>query len=303
MRNIHYPFLLDGGLSNQLESQGCDLNQPLWTAEMIRSNPEAIINAHLAYLEAGVQCIITSSYQASIDGFIRLGATRREAQSMILKSVQLAETAIREYLAGNPSKNRPLIAASVGPYGAYLADGSEYTGNYDVTDDQLYEFHIKRIQILDGSPADVLACETIPDYREAWVLSGILRDCVKDAWMTFSCRDEHHISDGTPITDCVRLLNDNASVFAVGINCTDPRFISPLIRKIRSTAANKKIVVYPNSGEMYRSDTRSWSGSGSPGFSMTLVQEWIDLGADIIGGCCRVGPEVIGKMAKVLKDV
>lgn len=131
---INYPLLLDGGLSNELERQGCDLNQKLWSAKMLESNPEAIVLAHLAYLEAGAQCIITSSYQATLPGFMAIGYDQPAASALILKSVQVAEEARRRFEFLHPNQAKPLIAASVGPYGAYLANGSEYRGDYSISD-------------------------------------------------------------------------------------------------------------------------------------------------------------------------
>ena len=293
MKIIKYPLLLDGGLSNQLESQGCNLKQSLWTAEMLKSNPQEIIKAHLAYLEAGAQCIITSSYQATIPGFTKLGIDEEEAKKLILKSVKLAKKANHIYLEKYPDRTQALVAASIGPYGAYLADGSEYRGNYGISDEELKDFHLSRIQILDKSEADILACETIPSYQEARLLAEILLDCKKKSWMTFSCKDGIHINDGTPIAECMHLLNRHPNIFAVGVNCTKPSYISSLIKIIKANCGNKKIIVYPNSGEIYNAKTKSWAFSSEQNFGVQSVQEWLALGVDLIGGCCRVGPSQI----------
>jgi len=293
MKTIKYPLLLDGGLSNQLESQGCNLNQSLWTAAMIKSNPEAIIEAHLAYLEAGADCIITSSYQATISGFAKLGIDSKEAESLILKSVELAIRAKNIFLERNPDKAPALVAASIGPYGAYLADGSEYRGNYGISDKDLKDFHSSRIELLDTSEADMLACETIPSYQEARLLAELLLNCNKKSWMTFSCKDGIHINDGTPIVECMQLLNRHPAIFALGVNCTKPSYISSLMKIIKATCGGKKIVVYPNSGEIYNANTKTWAYSSESSFSVQSVREWLELGADIVGGCCRVGPAQI----------
>lgn len=293
MQTIKYPLLLDGGLSNQLESQGCNLNQSLWTAAMLKSNPEAIIEAHLAYLEAGANCIITSSYQATISGFAKLGIDKEEAASLILKSVELATRAKNIFHEKNPDKVQALVAASIGPYGAFLADGSEYRGNYGVSDKELKDFHSSRIQILDSSEADILACETIPSYQEGRLLADMLLNCKKKSWMTFSCKDGIHINDGTPIAECMQLLNHHPNIFALGVNCTKPSYISSLIKIIKASCGDKKIVVYPNSGEIYNAIAKTWAFSSELNFSVQSVREWLELGADIIGGCCRVGPAQI----------
>ncbi len=296
--NIKYPLLIDGGLSNQLELQGHNLNHKLWYAKLLESNPEAIIEAHLAYLEAGAQCITTSSYQATIPGFMSIGYDMTTAESLIWKSVQLAEEAIYRF---QEKEYKPLIAASIGPYGAYLADGSEYHGNYGVSKETLNEFHEHRIRLLDQSNADILACETIPSFIEAKVLSNILKNVNKQAWMSFSCKDEFHINDGTPIADCVDILSDHSNIFAIGVNCTEPKYISGLIKAIKPKIKDKRIIVYPNLGEVYDSKTKTWSELSIPEQFLNQAKNWFKLGVDIIGGCCRIGPEKIRSLSKLVK--
>lgn len=298
--NIKYPLLLDGGLSNELENQGCNLNQKLWSAKLLEANTEAIIQAHLSYLNSGSQCITTSSYQASIPGFISIGYDRAKAEAFILKSVQLAEEAIKRYLTAGFNGNRPFIAASIGPYGAYLSDGSEYHGNYGVSDEKLREFHLYRIQLLDRSNADFFACETIPSFQEVKVLAEILRNAKKSAWISFSCKDEKHINDGTTIEECAAFLEDYSNIFAIGVNCTAPKYISGLIKSIKSKCGSKKIVVYPNSGEAFNAESKTWLGLSDPKSFIVMAREWVKLGADIIGGCCRIGPDHIKRMSEIL---
>ncbi|MGB2956537.1 MAG: homocysteine S-methyltransferase [Anaerolineales bacterium] len=298
--NINYPLLIDGGLSNQLESQGCDLNHRLWSARLLDSKPEAIKQAHLAYLESGAQCIITSSYQASIPGFMTLGHDRATAETLILKSVKLAEEAIKDFRVSHPNSYPPLVAASIGPYGAYMADSSEYRGHYGLSDEELTEFHQPRIELLDTSGADFFACETMPSFQEAKVLAEILKHTKKPAWVSFSCKDERHLNDGTPLEDCAAFFASHPGVFAIGVNCTAPHYISPLIRAIKGKSGDKKVVVYPNSGEIYHAASKTWSGSSDLSFFQLMANEWLDLGADIIGGCCRMGPEYIKSIAQVI---
>jgi homocysteine S-methyltransferase len=301
--NISYPLLLDGGLSNELERQGCDLNQKLWSAKLLESNPEAIVLAHLIYLESGAQCIITSSYQATLPGFMAIGYDKPSASGLILKSVQLAEEARNRFMSLNPHAAKPLIAASIGPYGAFLADGSEYRGDYVVSDQVLRDFHEPRINLLASSTADILACETIPGFQEAKVLSEILENVKKPAWVSFSCKDGKHISDGTPIEKCAAFFAHHPTVFAIGVNCTSPEFISELIRSIKTKSGNKKIVVYPNSGAVYHAESKTWSGLSDLSSCEIMVKEWMDLGADIIGGCCGIGPQQIQAMGKIISKI
>jgi homocysteine S-methyltransferase len=301
--NINYPLLLDGGLSNELERQGCNLNQELWSAKLLESNPEAIVLAHLSYLESGAQCIITSSYQATLQGFLALGYNKSSASELILRSVQLAEEARTRFMSLNPHVSKPLIAASIGPYGAYLADGSEYRGDYVISDQELKNFHEPRINLLASSTADVLACETIPGFQEANVLSEILENVKKPAWVSFSCKDGKHISDGTPIENCAAFFAHHPTVFAIGVNCTSPKFISELIRSLKTKSGNKKIIVYPNSGAVYHAETKTWSGLSDLSSCEIMVKEWLELGADIIGGCCGIGPQQIMAMGKVISQI
>jgi homocysteine S-methyltransferase len=297
---LQFPLLLDGGLSNELKRQGSDLNQKLWSARLLESNPEAIVLAHLAYLEAGAQCMITSSYQASLPGFMAFGYDMSSARALILKSVQLAEEARRRFTVLHPGEATPLIAASIGPYGAYLANGSEYRGNYGVSDQALMDFHEPRIKLLDESAADMLACETIPSFQEATVLSKILEKSPKVAWISFSCKDDQHTCDGTPIEACAALFAQHPTVFAIGVNCTAPEHISGLIQCIKKKSGDKKIVMYPNSGAVYDPESKTWSGHEKFVTNESLIREWLNLGADMIGGCCGVGPEEISAMGSII---
>lgn len=300
---LSYPILLDGGLSNELERQGCSLEHKLWSAHLLDSNPGAIVLAHLSYLESGAECIITSSYQASIPGFMALGHDEPAASAFILKTVQLAEEARTRFLSQNPHASRPLIAASIGPYGAYLADGSEYRGDYALSDQELTDFHEPRIHLLAHSTADILACETIPSFREAMVLAQILQNTNKPAWVSFSCKDGRSISDGTPIAKCAALFSRHPTVFAIGVNCTSPEYISELIRSLRTQSGDKKIVVYPNTGAVYHAESKTWSGLSDSSSCELMAKEWMDLGADIIGGCCGIGPEQIKSMNNLLAQM
>jgi homocysteine S-methyltransferase len=287
------PIILDGGLATQLEAMGFDISGALWSAALLESKPSAIIDAHRAYLDAGANCIISASYQASRAGFVSRGHSTEEADRLIVSSVELALTAREEFLADNPDAPEPLVAASVGPYGATLQDGSEYTGVYAVPVQELGDFHAERLALLDGSGADVLAVETIPNFTEARVLCDLLEETRTPAWISFACRDDKHLSDGSSLWAAAGLFADHSRVLAVGINCTPPEFITPLIAEVKSAAPDKAIVVYPNSGEIYHSENNSWSGSACDMDKAFNVTEWYEAGAKLIGGCCRTGPQNI----------
>ena len=242
-------LLLDGALATELEKQGLDLSTNLWSSQFLLDNPDAIKKVHLSYLEAGAKCIISASYQASIKGFMDHGLSEEEAIALLKKSVALAIEARDVFMEDKDYELLPLVAASIGPYGAILADGAEYRGDYVLSKDALLEFHEQRWEILAASPADLLAIETIPSFKEAEVILELLQQTPdKFAWVSFSCQDGEHISDGTPIKECVSLFSECDGVVAVGVNCTAPRYISSLIKHIRAGAPDKHIVVYPNSG-------------------------------------------------------
>ena len=222
MEQISYPMILDGGLSNVLEGMGCNLEHPLWTALLVQTNPELIIKAHLAYLEAGATCITSSGYQASVDAYMQIGESKLNAEQYILKSLRLALTARQIHQEKHNNVHNISVAASMGPYGAFLADGSEYTGDYNIKDHDLHLFHKSRIDLLRESSADYFAFETIPSLQEVMVLSKLLKETSKPSWISFSCKDELHLNDGHKISDAVTLIADHPNFFAVGVNCTAP---------------------------------------------------------------------------------
>lgn len=298
MLERHEPILIDGGLATQCEAMGCNIDGELWSAVLLQSNPQALVDAHRAYLDAGAEIIATASYQASRYGLMPNGLSATEADELILSSVALAVQARDEFLSDDPDIVRtPLIAASIGPYGAVLHDGSEYTGKYDITEDGLREFHRGRFDLFDNSSADLLACETIPSFNEAKVLAELLGQATSSSWVSFSCRDAEHISDGTPLVDVARLFEDHPKVLALGANCIAPELVLPVISMLKDAAPGKAIIVYPNSGETYRVEDNTWLGTATDIQCEQAAQQWIDAGANLIGGCCRIGPAQIRAMA------
>lgn len=294
--------ILDGGLATALENRGFDLDDPLWSARLLLENPEAISAVHRAYLEAGADCITTSSYQASLAGFERRGLSRKQALHLLRRSTELAVRE-RDRFSETPPRGRlrPLVAASIGPFGAFLADGSEYTGNPTVTEAEFLAFHEERWRILAESPCDLLACETIPSLREASVLLELLdRTPGRWAWFSFTCRDGASLSDGTPFTKAVTACRDVSGVAAIGVNCTAPEWIPSLIDRAVA-ATDLPVVVYPNSGEIYDAATRAWRPGDRPGGWSADAVEWHRRGARCIGGCCRVGPDAIRRLRTALR--
>lgn len=298
------PLLLDGGLATQLEAQGENIGTSLWSAALLRSNPQAIVRAHRAFLDAGAECIISASYQASRRGFESIGLSPDAADRLIASSVAVAIDARDAFLRGTPhTERRALVAASIGPYGAVLHDGSEYRGRYGIGRTGLRDFHASRLELLDACGADVLACETIPDRDEAEVLHELLEAARTPAWISFSCRDGRTISDGTPIRELAGAFRDHSRVLAIGVNCTAPQHVTSLVREIRRAAPHKAVVAYPNSGERYEARDNSWHGTVTPLDCAAAAKEWFDAGATLIGGCCRMGPAHIAAMRAALPTI
>ena len=303
--DIHPALVIDGALATELERRGCDLKDDLWSARILMEQPEKIKQVHFDYFKAGADCAITASYQATIPGFARRGLSEQEALALIRKSVQLARTARDEFWADESNRvarSRPLVAASVGPYGAYLADGGEYIGNYGLSEMELMDFHRPRMKALVEAGADLLACETIPSQVEAQALSSLLGEFPDvTAWISFSARDGQHISEGRPFGDCVRMLDEYSQITAIGINCTSPRHVPSLIREARNQT-NKPILVYPNLGETYDAARHEWAGTPATGSFGEEAKSWYEAGARLIGGCCRTTPEDIRAIAAWVRN-
>ncbi|MGN9757892.1 homocysteine S-methyltransferase [Streptomyces sp. SD31] len=284
--------VLDGGMSNQLESAGHDLSDELWSARLLAERPEAITEAHLAYFEAGADVAITSSYQATFEGFAKRGIGHEGAAELLALSVELAREAARQ--AQGRGVARPLwVAASVGPYGAMLADGSEYRGRYGLSVDELERFHRPRLEVLAGARPDVLALETVPDADEAEALLRAVRGLGVPAWLSYSVAGDRTRA-GQPLEDAFALAADADEVIAVGVNCCVPEDVEGAV-ETAARVTGKPVVVYPNSGEAWNAESRTWDGRST--FAPEQVRGWRESGARLIGGCCRVGPEAIGSIA------
>ncbi|WP_327593031.1 homocysteine S-methyltransferase [Streptomyces chartreusis] len=287
--------VLDGGMSNQLESAGHDLSDELWSARLLAEVPEAITEAHLAYFEAGADVAITAGYQATFEGFAKRGIGRQRAAELIALGVELAREAVGRARAEGIA--RPLwVAASVGPYGAMLADGSEYRGRYGLSVAELERFHRPRLEVLAGARPDVLALETVPDTDEAEALLRAVRGLGIPAWLSYSVAGDRTRA-GQPLEEAFALAAGVDEVIAVGVNCCAPEDVEGAVETaVRVTG--KPVVVYPNSGEAWNAEARAWDGRST--FTAEEVQGWRASGARLIGGCCRVGPEVIGSIARTL---
>ncbi|MEU0738820.1 homocysteine S-methyltransferase [Streptomyces sp. NPDC006134] len=285
--------VLDGGMSNQLESAGHDLSDALWSARLLADRPEAIVAAHLAYYEAGADVAITASYQATFDGFARRGIGPGKAAGLMTLSVELAREAARRARAP-----RPLwVAASAGPYGAMLADGSEYRGRYGLTVTELERFHRPRLEVLAAARPDVLALETVPDTDEATALLRAVRGLGVPAWLSYTVTGDRTRA-GQPLEEAFAPAADADEVIAVGVNCCAPEDVPGAV-ETAARVTGKPVVAYPNSGESWDAGARAWDGR--PTFGAERVTDWYAAGARLIGGCCRVGPETVTAIAGTLR--
>jgi homocysteine S-methyltransferase len=295
--------ILDGGLATELERRGADLNDSLWSAKVLLENPQLIRQVHRDYLEAGANVVTSASYQAGFEGLSRRGLDHRQAADLMRLSVRLACDARSQFLAANPDRKEiPLVAASIGCYGAILHDGSEYRGDYGLSVKQLMDWHRPRLEVLADSGADLLACETIPCQTEAEALVRVLSEFPHmSAWLSFSCRDSQHVGHGEKLADCVTVAETGKNIVAVGINCTAPHWIEALL----ATFAGKTTLlplVYPNSGEVWDAHKHAWLPETVPCDWPQLARTWHAAGARLIGGCCRTTPETIRQITSFFKQ-
>jgi homocysteine S-methyltransferase len=287
--------VLDGGLATELERRGHDLSDDLWSARLLLDNPDEVRDTHLAFYRAGAQVATTASYQASFDGFARHGLSREESVALMRRSVTLAREAA--LLADRPGL---LVAASVGPYGAVLADGSEYRGDYGVSDAALRSFHLPRAEVLASAGADLLAIETVPSEQEVAVLLGVLSELPSrtHAWLSLTCADGSTTRAGEDVDRVFGLARGHDQVVAVGVNCTAPQYVEELVTRA-AAASGKPAIAYPNSGESWDAVAHQWGGGGA-GLDVHAAGRWVAAGAQYVGGCCRVNSVDIARLAAVL---
>lgn len=314
MLGSHYT-VVDGGLASTLQAEGYEVDgDPLWSARLLATHPSAIKKVHTLFLEAGAEVVVCGSYQSSVPGFQQhLGTTQKEALALIERSATLALEAVQEFEGKRGTEGHPkVVAGSVGPYGACQADGSEYTGSYipSVTQCDLATWHRPRLEALAGAGLQLVALETLPALSEALALLGLLREFPDlKAWVTFSCKDAQHTSYGDNFGEAVRSCYEQGreQLIGVGVNCTPPHLITPLLQEANRFLPSPHVlprVVYPNSGEEWVPG-KGWKARGEGGAWPFLgeVGVWAELGARLVGGCCRLGPGDIKNIAGVLKGL
>jgi homocysteine S-methyltransferase len=287
--------MLDGGLATEMEKNGADLDDELWSAKMLIEAPEMIRRVHADFLRAGADVIATATYQASFEGFERAGYGQAQAERLMRLSVDLAVLAREAFWAQNRNRQnriRPLVAASIGPFGASRHDGSEYHGNYGLTQQQLVDFHRPRMEVLANTEADLFAFETIPSLLEAEALLKVLEEFPGfSAWLSFSCKNGLQVSHGELFSECALLAEGSDQVVGVGLNCTAPEFVNSLLESVQGLKT--PLVVYPNSGEQWNPDGNYWAGDQC---QVMPVTDWYDRGARLIGGCCRTSVDAVSQM-------
>lgn len=290
------PAAIDGGLASELEARGHDLTGTLWSARLLRDDPAAIRDVHAAYFRAGATVGISASYQASRSGFRAQGLDEAEADRLLALSVALVREA-RDEVAAEGVTHPMLVAASVGPYGATLHDGSEYRGRYGVDEKFLIDFHRERLEVLVAAKPDFLAIETVPDLDEARAIARALHEFDIPAWLSFSCADGATTCAGQPIEEAARRVAEVPSLAAIGINCTKPEHVTELVRRIRSVEPELPIVVYPNAGRVWDGAAAQWLGDGTDLLPEPAVRAWFDSGVSLVGGCCGLGPAAVESVA------
>ncbi|WP_375484531.1 homocysteine S-methyltransferase [uncultured Mycobacterium sp.] len=303
----------DGGLATELEARGHDLSgglsDALWSARLLVDAPDEITAVHAAYFRAGASIATTASYQASFEGFAARGLGHDDAVRLLRRSVELAKIAREEAGAGDRVDDRKRseagrsrsptmcrwVAASVGPYGAALADGSEYRGRYGLSVAALQKWHWPRLEVLAEAGADMLALETVPDADEAEALVNLVRRLAVPAWLSYTIEGTRTRA-GQPLAEAFAVVAGVPDIVAVGVNCCAPDDVLPAIAEARQTG--KPVIVYPNSGERWDTARRAWVGRSR--FSAALATQWVSAGARIVGGCCRVRPADIASLARAV---
>lgn len=292
--------LLDGGLGTELERRGHTPLGRLWSAALVRTNPGAIREVHREYMEAGAKIITTATFQAALPTLRHTGLHRPEAEDFLRDAVALATLERDRFVHRHAGYYRPLVAASVGPYGAALCNGAEYTGAYGVTDKQLISFHVERLRILAETDADVIACETIPSMQEARVLLQLIQALPQRwAWLSLLCHDATHLADGSSLSEVLKLAQDVPNLCAIGINCIPPRLALRSIDTLQRYAT-APILMYPNASNEWDEATRTPKDETEPEAFAAEARKWQKAGAQILGGCCRTTPAHIRALGKTI---
>lgn len=296
----NHTVVLDGAMSTPLERLGADTNNDLWTAKALIDNEELVYEVHKMYFEAGADLIITDTYQANVQAFEKVGYSEKEARNLIKKAVKIAQKARDDY--ENKTGKHNYIAGTIGPYGAYLANGSEYRGDYELSTKEYQQFHLPRIEELATTGVDILAIETQPKLDEVLAIIELLKEKYpqQKVYVSYTLSDDDTISDGTPLPRAIHALEDYLQVIAVGINCVKLELVEPALKNMKEIT-DKHLIVYPNSSAVYDPKSKTWSQPKTSATFEELIPNWYEAGARIIGGCCTTGPKEIKTVADFIK--
>ncbi|MBP2057864.1 homocysteine S-methyltransferase [Lactobacillus colini] len=292
-------LVLDGAMSDELERQGVDTNNKLWTGIALIDDLDKVYQAHMDYFQAGAQLVITDTYQANSQAFVEAGYSLQEAKKFIADGVKIAKQARDDY--ENRTGQHNYVAATIGSYGAYLADGSEYRGDYELSRDEYLAFHLPRLKTVLSQDPDILAIETQPKLSETIVLLDWVKKNAKNipVYVSFTLKNSKQISDGTSLKEAIKKINEYQQVFAVGINCVNPDLVDEALIEMNKYT-DKSLVVYPNSGTVYDPKVKQWKKVEKQYEFSQLAARWYQLGARLIGGCCTTGPEEIKRISQTL---
>ncbi|AMX10059.1 homocysteine S-methyltransferase [Lactiplantibacillus plantarum] len=290
------PVVSDGAMATELEKRGVATNSALWSATAMLDHPDAIQAVHQSYLDAGAKIMTTNTYQANVPAFEQAGIAAAQARHLIQQAVTIAHTA-----RDASHVTDAVIAGSIGPYGAYLADGSEYTGAYQLTPSAYQDFHRERLALIMAAGVDVLALETMPRLDEVQALVQLITTTwpQQPYWVSFSIKDPQTLCDGTSLAATAKWVAAQPNVVAVGVNCTTLENIAPALATLKAAVA-VPLIVYPNSGDQYDPVTKTWQETHLSHQFASFVPQWLAAGARIIGGCCRTTPKDIATVARAL---
>lgn len=298
---LNQPLLIDGAMSTALEQLGADTNNPLWTASVLDKQPNLVKQVHQEYFKVGARLAITDTYQANVQAFVANGYSERQAHALIKRAVQLARDARDEYQQATGVYN--YIAGAVGPYGAYLADGSEYTGDYQRSEAEFKEFHRPRLTDILSVGVDVIAIETQPRLDEVIAVLKLAKELAPTipCYVSFSLKDHASLADGTPLAVAAATVDQYDNVFAIGANCIPLERVAPAVTVIRR-ATDKPIIAYPNSSAVYDPQTKTWAYPHGHRSLASYLPQWLSAGVTIVGGCCTTTPADIALLHEKLTE-
>lgn len=349
LQNSKKVILIDGGLGTELEQRKVNINSLLWSSVALVEAADDVTKLHYDYYHSGANVGITCSYQCSEDSLKASDKEKyssKESRLQVYKeSVEVCKRAKIMRMADAKAIEllvSPEIAGSIGPFGSFLNDGSEFTGGYERSEDEYQAFHEEKLDFfMNGTEeVDYLQLETMPNFEEIKALLMLIKrknserketqgKSEKRFILSLSIRNEEQLADGTPLKAVVKYLHDvgylskdpkTTPLMAVGANCLKLKYSVKFVENLTNYMNELQIYgfpisIYPNSGEIYDGIKKNWIFDQSNEKYYTtnvngekvcdwkiLLDAWIASGAKIIGGCCRVGVRDIVEMNKVVLE-